>query len=41
VNIRCDSGEKAIAEVPRSENGFADGDGVWLWWNPSDEMRFE
>jgi spermidine/putrescine transport system ATP-binding protein len=35
-----DSGEQAIAEVPRQEGAFQAGDSVHICWNPADEMTF-
>ncbi len=40
VVTRLSSGEQAVAEVPRHEDGFAEGDPVWLCWHASDEMTF-
>jgi spermidine/putrescine transport system ATP-binding protein len=41
VNAMLDDGGRAIAEIPRGENHFAEGEVVWIHWNPGDELRFE
>jgi ABC-type Fe3+/spermidine/putrescine transport system ATPase subunit len=41
VNAALDDGSRAIAEVPREENHFHEGEPVWVYWQPEDEMRFE
>jgi len=41
LNARLESGERVIAEVPRDQNHFAEGDSVCIHWQPSDELRFE
>ena len=41
VNVRLREGERAIAEVPRKENVFSEGESVWVHWQTCDEMRFE
>src|SRR6201999_3497294 len=32
VNVRCENGQRAIAEVARGRS-FAEGEDIWLWWN--------
>jgi ABC-type Fe3+/spermidine/putrescine transport system ATPase subunit len=39
VHARLESGEEAIAEIPRGDGGFAEGEQVFLHWQPQDEMR--
>jgi len=39
VYVRLDSGEEAIVEIARSDGGFAEGEQVFLHWQPQDEMR--
>jgi ABC-type Fe3+/spermidine/putrescine transport system ATPase subunit len=34
------SGESVIAEIPRSNGPFAQGDQVHVWWHHSDELSF-
>src|SRR5665213_537781 len=41
VNVRLETGERAIAEVSREANTFAEGESVWVHWAAADEMRFE
>ena len=41
VNATLDEGGRAIAEIPRGENHFEEGEIVWVHWNPGDELRFE
>jgi hypothetical protein len=41
VEALLNSGERVVAEVPRIENGFAPGDAVHAWWNPSEELRVQ
>jgi ABC-type Fe3+/spermidine/putrescine transport system ATPase subunit len=41
VNVRLAEGERATAEVTREDNVFAEGESVWVHWQPADEMRFE
>ena len=41
VNVRLESGERAIAEVARDRRAPAEGEDVWLHWQPADELRFE
>jgi ABC-type Fe3+/spermidine/putrescine transport system ATPase subunit len=41
VNSVLDEGGRAIAELPRAQNHFEEGEAVWIHWEPSDELRFE
>ena len=41
VMARLDSGEEAVAELPRELASFQQGDPVEICWQPQDEMRFE
>jgi ABC-type Fe3+/spermidine/putrescine transport system ATPase subunit len=40
VNVRLESGERAIAEVERGAEPFHEGEPVWLHWQSADELRF-
>ncbi|HLY17428.1 MAG TPA: ABC transporter ATP-binding protein [Bryobacteraceae bacterium] len=40
VLTRLDSGEDAVAEIPRNNGAYHDGEAIHLCWNPSDEMIF-
>lgn len=40
VNVRLESGERAIAEVARDAEPFHEGESVWLHWRSADELRF-
>jgi hypothetical protein len=41
VLARLDSGEEAVAEVPRDTDAFRTGEAVEICWHRHDEMRFE
>jgi putative spermidine/putrescine transport system ATP-binding protein len=41
LNARLDDGARAVAEIPRDQNGFKEGEPVWIHWRTCDEMRFE
>ena len=41
VMARLESGEEAVAEVPREAGAFHAGEAVEICWHPHDEMRFE
>jgi ABC-type Fe3+/spermidine/putrescine transport system ATPase subunit len=41
VNSVLAEGGRAIAEMPREENHFSEGESVWIHWRPADELRFE
>jgi ABC-type Fe3+/spermidine/putrescine transport system ATPase subunit len=41
VNAALDEGGRAVAELPREQNHFREGEIVWVHWQPSDEMFFE
>jgi len=41
VNSVLDDGSRAVSELPREQNRFAEGEAVWIHWEPSDELRFE
>lgn len=38
VEATLDSGQPVVAELPRHENGFGEGDPVHVWWWPQDEV---
>ena len=40
VNAILENGDRAIAEVPRAQDHFAEGETVWICWHPDDERRF-
>jgi spermidine/putrescine transport system ATP-binding protein len=40
VNAILENGERAVAEVPRVQNHFQEGEAVWISWQPCDELRF-
>lgn len=39
VSARLESGESVLAQVPRSDAAFREGDLVRVWWNPVDELN--
>jgi ABC-type Fe3+/spermidine/putrescine transport system ATPase subunit len=41
LNSVLDEGGRAVAELSREQNHFAEGEAVWIHWHPSDELRFE
>jgi ABC-type Fe3+/spermidine/putrescine transport system ATPase subunit len=41
VHARLASGEAVMAEVSRLNESFAPGDSVHVWWEKSDELRFD
>ena len=41
LNARLETGERVVAEVPREQNHFAEGESVCIHWQPADELRFE
>lgn len=41
LNAMLEDGSRAIAEVPRAQNRFQEGETVFLHWHPGDELRFE
>jgi spermidine/putrescine transport system ATP-binding protein len=41
VNAALDDGTRATAELPRELNHFAEGEIVWVHWDPSDELHFD
>jgi ABC-type Fe3+/spermidine/putrescine transport system ATPase subunit len=41
LNATLDNGGRAIAELPRDQNHFREGEIVWIHWEPADEVRFE
>jgi ABC-type Fe3+/spermidine/putrescine transport system ATPase subunit len=41
VNAALDDGARVIAEIPREENHFREGETVWIHWDPASELRFE
>jgi ABC-type Fe3+/spermidine/putrescine transport system ATPase subunit len=40
IEARLDSGERAVAEVPRSDHSYVAGEPVHVWWNRADELAF-
>jgi spermidine/putrescine transport system ATP-binding protein len=40
VLTRLESGEDAVAEIPRSNGAYQTGEAIHVCWNPSDEMIF-
>jgi ABC-type Fe3+/spermidine/putrescine transport system ATPase subunit len=40
VLTRLESGEDAVAEIPRSNGSYQTGEAIHVCWNPSDEMIF-
>jgi spermidine/putrescine transport system ATP-binding protein len=40
VNTRLEDGGRAIAEIPREQNHFVEGEQVWIHWEPTDELHF-
>jgi ABC-type Fe3+/spermidine/putrescine transport system ATPase subunit len=41
VNSVLAEGGRAVAELPLDQNHFAEGESVWIHWEPGDELRFE
>ncbi|MGA2740943.1 MAG: ABC transporter ATP-binding protein [Bryobacteraceae bacterium] len=41
VLTRLESGEDAVAEIPRSNGSYQTGEAIHICWNPSDEMIFQ
>ncbi len=41
VNSVLDDGDRAVAELPRAQNHFVEGEAVWVHWEPADELHFE
>jgi ABC-type Fe3+/spermidine/putrescine transport system ATPase subunit len=41
VNAALEDGARVIAEIPRQENHFREGETVWIHWDPANELRFE
>jgi ABC-type Fe3+/spermidine/putrescine transport system ATPase subunit len=41
VNSVLAEGGRAVAELPREESHFEEGEAVWIHWEPADELRFE
>jgi ABC-type Fe3+/spermidine/putrescine transport system ATPase subunit len=41
VNATLDDGARVTAEVPREMNHFREGEPVWFYWRPADELRFD
>lgn len=39
VHTKLDTGEEAIAEIPRGNGTFVEGEEVFLHWRPEDEMN--
>jgi ABC-type Fe3+/spermidine/putrescine transport system ATPase subunit len=40
LNARLENGDRAISEIALDENHFAEGEPVWIYWQPADELRF-
>jgi ABC-type Fe3+/spermidine/putrescine transport system ATPase subunit len=41
VNTALEIGGRAVAEVPRDQHDFKEGEPVWISWAPSDELTFD
>ena len=41
VWVRLESGEEVHAEVPRTGEGFSEGDSVFLYWSRDDELHLQ
>jgi ABC-type Fe3+/spermidine/putrescine transport system ATPase subunit len=41
LNATMDDGGRAIAELPRDQNCFQEGEIVWIYWRDADEVRFQ
>jgi ABC-type Fe3+/spermidine/putrescine transport system ATPase subunit len=41
VNSILDEGGRAVAELSLDQNHFAEGEAVWIHWEPADELHFE
>jgi ABC-type Fe3+/spermidine/putrescine transport system ATPase subunit len=41
VNTRLEDGGSAIAEIPREQNHFSEGEQVWIHWEPGAELHFD
>jgi ABC-type sulfate/molybdate transport systems ATPase subunit len=41
LNSVLDEGGRAVAELPLEQNHFAEGEPVWIHWEPRDELHFE
>ena len=39
VATRLETGEALVAQIPRSNGAFREGDEVQLWWHPGDELN--
>ncbi len=39
IHARLESGEEAVAEIPRRDGGFREGERVFLHWRMEDEIR--
>lgn len=39
VATRLETGESLVAQIPRSNGAFREGDEVQLWWHPGDELN--
>jgi spermidine/putrescine transport system ATP-binding protein len=40
VNAALDDGSRAVAELPRGQHHFEEGEIVWMHWDPADELHF-
>jgi spermidine/putrescine transport system ATP-binding protein len=41
LNSVLDEGGRAVAELSLEQNHFAEGEPVWIHWEPADELHFE
>jgi ABC-type Fe3+/spermidine/putrescine transport system ATPase subunit len=41
LNALLESGDRVIAEVPRDQHSFQEGESVCIHWRPADELHFE
>jgi ABC-type Fe3+/spermidine/putrescine transport system ATPase subunit len=41
LNARLEDGKRAVAELTRDQSRFAEGETVWLHWQPADELHFK
>jgi ABC-type Fe3+/spermidine/putrescine transport system ATPase subunit len=40
IETRTSAGGRIVAEVPCDQNPYREGDSVYVWWKPTDELRF-
>ena len=39
IQARTADRQTAVAEVPRETSGFREGEGIYVWWWPHDEIQ--